>query len=939
MRKFIFLAVFSTMLWTAAGQNGVIYVNPTLWQPGNTGLYAWSNALDDLQQAINVASTMNPIPDIWVVASATPYTPTQRIPGGTSDRDKSFFIYNKDIKIYGGFPNSNTATWADRDPKTNVTTLSGSSDDCYHVVVAMETTGGILDGFTITGGNANGSQGLDYYVDDNTIYSIPRNNGGGILLLSSSMQLTDLVVEGNTASNHGGGISSNHSGFRDKNGNNWEYGSIQHPILNRLLITNNSASEGGGIFAGYYNVFGNINCITILNTLIHTNTASTGGGISTLNGAILFNLTIADNLATSSSSAINATSYSAIVRISNSIVKGTTTHAGNLITNYSLVDGVNSTSNHNLPADITTPLFADQANKNYRLQFNSPCINVGISRSDADLDGNLCIDGKKDIGAYEYTVKPDNNGIVYVKKNGIGDGSSWNNALGEVAYALHCARQNTNIHNIYVAQGVYHPSFAADGSSTNPKDMAFVLPNDVKIFGGFPANSNNNTTFNQRDAIANPTVLSGFTTPAGTEKVYHVVIAVNSAMPHLTGFIVQNGSAVGSGSITVNGHSVHRNCGGGIYAASVDIRLSDMQVFENEASDYGGGIYSDNISYNEWTYISIIGNRAEMGGGMYNVNATNSTIYNLRLCGNIAETEGSAMYNIRSSPAIYNALIAQNEIKSTKYNGGAVFNQESSPVFNNTSIVISLPDGIGMINNDPQCNPTLCNSIIWNGRMSTRQSVIDPANTTSYNYCLIQGMTPQGNRNLPGNIDPLFVNPVYQSYYMTHYGDYHLISGSPCIDMGDNSCAMVSTGDLDKNMRIVNTAIDLGCYEYNTSVIFWLTPHATAPNYPFHKSVDTENEFIPQAEDIFLSNLSLKVYPNPSASGEQVKLFLGEDNFYYDNPVEVAIYSMDGRLIHNSQYSNGNITLNMPQLPSGIYMINTRTQEGKTYKTKLVITR
>jgi hypothetical protein len=170
---------------------------------------------------------------------------------------------------------------------------------------------------------------------------------------------------------------------------------------------------------------------------------------------------------------------------------------------------------------------------------------------------------------------------------------------------------------------------------------------------------------------------------------------------------------------------------------------------------------------------------------------------------------------------------------------------------------------------------------------------------------------------------------VLSSDYYFYPGNYHLANTSPCIDYGDLSFTL-STNDLDGNIRIINGSPDLGVYEYN--------PANPRPiNRPTHKNAET-GEIIQQG-NILLSDLTLTVFPNPSSTGQQTKLFLGENNFYYENPVHIKLYSLDGKLLHNKQYSNGDITLECPQLSAGMYMINAQTQEGKTYNTKLIITK
>ena len=87
-------------------------------------------------------------------------------------------------------------------------------------------------------------------------------------------------------------------------------------------------------------------------------------------------------------------------------------------------------------------------------------------------------------------------------------------------------------------------------------------------------------------------------------------------------------------------------------------------------------------------------------------------------------------------------------------------------------------------------------------------------------YCCVQDWS--GDLGGTGNIgsDPLFANPSG--------GDYHLLSGSPCIDTGDNAAVTEAT-DLDGNPRILDgdcilgAVVDMGAYEAPQS------PPNTAP--------------------------------------------------------------------------------------------------------------
>ena len=119
-------------------------------KPGGTGdCTSWANACE-LQTALTSASAGG---EIW--AAAGTYTP------GTS-RDDTFQLVSG-AALYGGFTGTETSR-EQRNWETNITTMSGdigvagnNSDNSYHVVTGsgVDATA-ILDGFTVSGGNADG---------------------------------------------------------------------------------------------------------------------------------------------------------------------------------------------------------------------------------------------------------------------------------------------------------------------------------------------------------------------------------------------------------------------------------------------------------------------------------------------------------------------------------------------------------------------------------------------------------------------------------------------------------------------------------------------------------------------------------------------------------------------------------------------------------------
>lgn len=171
---------------------------------------SWANASADLQAMINNAQAGDAI---WVAAGT--YKPGS-MPGATgtlTGRDVSF-VLKSGVRIYGGFAGTETHL-SGRNIQANPTILSGdigaegvASDNAHHVVVSVKNASGtLLDGVTITGGNANEPGVVN--VDG---IGIARFSGGGLYVNRSNLELKNVVITNNICEGgedffgNGGGI-------------------------------------------------------------------------------------------------------------------------------------------------------------------------------------------------------------------------------------------------------------------------------------------------------------------------------------------------------------------------------------------------------------------------------------------------------------------------------------------------------------------------------------------------------------------------------------------------------------------------------------------------------------------------------------------------------------------------------------------------------------
>ncbi|MEO9871815.1 choice-of-anchor Q domain-containing protein [Ekhidna sp.] len=404
-------------------QGRIWYVKPNA--VGSNNGTSWENAFTDLQPALDTATIGD---RIWVAEGV--YMPTES-PDMSSidDRDKSFHL-DKDLLIYGGFA-GNEVKLDERDVHNNPTILSGdiaqndlvsgsgstlsitdNEENTYHVLINFNLTyETVIDGFTISGGNADANGSIVY--SSQFFYKM---FGGGIYNWNSSPTFSNIIITANSADS-GGGIynelayntvapdSDMINLFISKNEaeiGGGMYNSSSHPSLVNAVFVGNRASLAGG---GIYNTL--VSNPSLINDVLTDNMSIYGGGMVSENGSLptVTNTIIWGNVASTSGPELHGSGMSIFT---NSLIQGS---GGS-----SMWDSSFGTDNGgNLDAD---PLFFDASNPigtdnifgtvddGLTLTNPSPAIDTGdnnASQIDTDIAGNPRPYGTNvDLGAYEF---------------------------------------------------------------------------------------------------------------------------------------------------------------------------------------------------------------------------------------------------------------------------------------------------------------------------------------------------------------------------------------------------------------------------------------------------------------------------------------------------------------------------------------------------------
>ncbi|MCB0522479.1 MAG: T9SS type A sorting domain-containing protein [Lewinellaceae bacterium] len=188
MKTFITLTALLVLAFTQ-NTNAQTYVNAAA--TGNNDGSSWADAYTTLYAALENYSDGD---EIWVAAGT--YLPGQ--PSAWPGDPKNTFYLHQNVSVYGGFNGTETML-SERDPTTYLTVLSGDlngddmpddfetnrEDNANNLVYIDTTASATIDGFTISGGHADGDT-TQYY-----------NRRGAAIFSWGVVQLNGCTVEQN----------------------------------------------------------------------------------------------------------------------------------------------------------------------------------------------------------------------------------------------------------------------------------------------------------------------------------------------------------------------------------------------------------------------------------------------------------------------------------------------------------------------------------------------------------------------------------------------------------------------------------------------------------------------------------------------------------------------------------------------------------------------
>lgn len=614
----------------------------------------------------------------------------------------------------------------------------------------------VVDGITIKGGHADadGEYGGGIYVTGN-------NSKGGVYIIRRCFFIENYATRG-------GALYVNN---QVNNTNNNEC------LIDRCGFFNNAAgqrgtavNEGGAIYlagagtvvncAVFNNENGGIylanSAAKVINSTVTRNTASGidgNGNTQVVNTVIWGNTTLSSDNA---SPAFNHCAYpeanaedansgtNVYLAAKNNEEKGPHFSSPSLKTGFD-TDFTLSASNR-YPLWTWEPIEA------------TPLVDAGDNQAydeagygNVDLNGDPRVqNGTIDIGAFEYQPVSTSR-IRYVKQDGTGNGTSWDNASGDLQRMIDELADNNPQGlpgEVWVAAGTYEPqSQLIQGSSYS---ASFRMRDGISVYGGFAGMESSKTErvkkeggmpweFNSQTVLMAAYYVRNESNPSFTGKKWtltsdsrHVVWF--APMPgedtfiqptYLDGVTITGGYA--QGGTGVDDFKTDR--GAGVYMDGPNTYLTNSIVKENYATGNGGGVY---LKDGRVQSTLIYNNNADQNGGAVYVD-DQGLVHRSMLTNNSARN-GAGAYLDNQQPAaqgeedhpeylILSTCVVSN---NTASGNGAIYCDEGGVLLQNTitnNHCVTATDAT-----NPNASQTggiyinqyalVANSVIWNNRMS-----------------------------------------------------------------------------------------------------------------------------------------------------------------------------------------------------------------------------
>lgn len=706
MRTLFRLYIFSIMFICASvsvmAQSKIYYVSPNGGGDGSS----WQSTMT-LADALNTAKAGD---QIWVQGFET--ITKDSVYFVPEDQKVTGFTLKSGVQLYGGFAGTETSV-NDRETLGKPyqmkyrSVLSGDenikdtvdntnlifpangtrSDNATHVLTLNmdpkssgnnNTYPTVINGFTIAGGHADGTD-----EKGGGIYISGDNTGGGNFRIERCFLFNNYAKQG-------GAVYVSSEVLNRNNGES---------LINQCVVYNNAAGEraavenqGGGIYLD--------GAATVVNTSIFNNK---NGGLRISSGSKVVNSTIARN--TGAGVDMTETPSGTNTNVYNSIIWGNTflsvenqpgfkNSAFHEVTVTDAGAGTDDNGNVYVAKEnrdaAAGPMFdAPSVKTSYDRDFDwrqnayplwswnvlegSVMIDKGDNGSynstdnstaygSEDMAGNTRVSvsgGAIDIGAYEYQNLPASR-IRYVKEGGTGDGSSWDNASGNIQNMIDELANNANgqAGEVWVAAGTYTPQ--SQLISGTGYSASFRMRDGISVYGGFAGTETEKSKLDRAKKegtmpwdFTNKTILQAAyydhndfswtnnkwtLTSDSRHVVWFAPMPGESAFTNVTtldGVTIQGGYAQGGTGMD----DFMTDRGAGVYMDGANAYLSNCIVKENYATGNGGGVY------------------------LKNGRVQTSLIYN-----NNADADGGAVY-VENRGLVHRSMLANN----SALNGAGVY--------------------------------------------------------------------------------------------------------------------------------------------------------------------------------------------------------------------------------------------------------------------------